>query len=115
MDCIIDTTPVWNPVLASLECLRPGGRLVINAIRKHDDIPDKPSLAALDYPTHLWLEKEVVSVANITRQDVTEFLALAATIPIQPETICCPLESANEAIIAMKTGPITAARVLTIS
>ncbi|HIC85569.1 MAG TPA: alcohol dehydrogenase, partial [Desulfobacterales bacterium] len=52
---IIDTTPVWRPVVEALKNLRPGGRLVINAIRKED--VDKDYLLRLDYPSHLWMEK----------------------------------------------------------
>ena len=63
---IIDTTPAWKPVLAALEALRPGGRLVINAIRKES--ADQGMLSMLRYEDHLWLEKEVKSVANVTRR-----------------------------------------------
>ena len=63
--------------------LRPGGRLVINAIRKEE--ADKDFLLKLDYTGHLWMEKEIKSVANVTRDDVREFLSLAAEIPIRPE------------------------------
>ena len=83
LDCIIDTTPVWKPVVEALKNLVPGGRLVINAIRKEEI--DKNYLLQLDYPRHLWLEKEIKSVANVTRQDVREFLQLAAEIPLKPE------------------------------
>jgi len=55
LDCIIDTTPVWNPIVEALKNLVGGGRLVINAIRKED--VDKEYLVRLDYPIHLWLEK----------------------------------------------------------
>jgi propanol-preferring alcohol dehydrogenase len=78
-DAIIDTTPVWSTIVESLRHLKPGGRLVINAIRKEDK--DKPALLNLNYQDHLWMEKEIKSVANITRYDVEEFLALAANIP----------------------------------
>ncbi|MBA4379845.1 MAG: alcohol dehydrogenase, partial [Anaerolinea sp.] len=73
---IIDTTPVWRPVVEALKNLEPGGRLVVNAIRKEE--VDKDQLLRLDYPTHLWMEKELKSVANVTRRDVREFLELAA-------------------------------------
>src|SRR5690606_27115934 len=59
---IIDTTPAWKPVVEAMGNLAPGGRLVINAIRKEDD--DKEFLLKLDYGKHLWLEKEIKSVAN---------------------------------------------------
>jgi propanol-preferring alcohol dehydrogenase len=80
---IIDTTPVWKPVVEALSNLEPGGRLVINAIRKED--VDKECLLRLDYAAHLWCEKEIKTVANVTRRDVREFLDLAAEIPIKPE------------------------------
>lgn len=83
LDCIIDTTPAWSPIVAALANLKPGGRLVINAIRKEGD---RNSLLHLDYAQHLWHEKELKSVANITRRDVKEFLALAAEIQLQPQT-----------------------------
>jgi propanol-preferring alcohol dehydrogenase len=64
----IDTTPVWKPVVGALKNLAPGGRLIINAIRKED--VDKDCLLQLNYPRHLWLEKEIKSVANVTRRDI---------------------------------------------
>ena len=76
LDAVIDTTPAWRPVVAALAALAPGARLVINAIRKTD--ADRPALLDLSYPEHLWMEKEIKSVANVTRRDVEEFLALAA-------------------------------------
>ncbi len=68
LHAIIDTTPVWKPVVEAMANLAPGGRLVVNAIRKED--ADKEYLLRLDYATHLWMEKEIKSVANVTRQDV---------------------------------------------
>jgi len=112
LDCIIDTTPVWKPVVEALKNLKSGGRLVINAIRKEDG--DKDYLVKLDYPRHLWLEKEIKSVANVARRDVREFLELAATIPIQPEVEEFRLEDANEALIELKERKIRGAKVLRI-
>ena len=80
LDAIIDTTPAWKPVVEALANLESGGRLVINAIRKLH--ADRDALAQLDYPAHLWMEKELKSVANITRRDVTEFLHAAAAMGI---------------------------------
>jgi len=82
LDSIIDTTPVWKPVVEALKNLEPGGRLVINAIRKEDI--DKDYLLNLDYPRDLWMEKEIKSVANVTHADVEAFVQLAAEIPIHP-------------------------------
>jgi len=112
LDCIIDTTPVWRPVLWALENLEPGGRLVINAIRKED--LDREYLKKIDYPRHLWMEKEIKSVANVTRRDVREFLELAARIPIKPEVQEFPLEEANQALVELKERRIRGAKVLRI-
>ena len=113
LDCIIDTTPVWKPVLDALECLDSRGRLVINAIRKEDI--DKDYLLELDYPAHLWMEKEIKSVANVSRADVAEFLSLAAEIPIRPEIEEYPLEKANQALVEIKERKIRGAKVLRVS
>ena len=112
LHAIIDTTPVWKPIVEALKNLLPGGRLVINAIRKEE--VDKEYLLRLDYPTHLWMEKEIKSVANVTRTDVREFLALAAEIPIRPEEQEFPLEEANRALMELRTGKIRGAKVLRI-
>lgn len=110
---IIDTTPVWKPVIAALECLQPGGRLVINAIRKEDS--DRELLASLRYEDHLWLEKEIKTVANVTHRDLAEFLPLAARVPLHVATETYPLEAANDALNDLKRGHIRGAKVLTIS
>jgi propanol-preferring alcohol dehydrogenase len=113
LDAIIDTTPAWAPIVHALINLAPGGRLVINAIRKESR--DQDALLGLDYPAHLWLEKEIKSVANVTRQDVSEFLSLAAEIPILPEVQEYALEAANEALAELKARRIRGAKVLSIS
>lgn len=113
LHAIIDTTPVWKPIVEALRNLAPGGRLVVNAIRKEDG--DKDYLLNLDYPTHLWQEKEIVSVANVTRRDVAEFLALAAEIPILPEVQMYALEEANQALLELKARKIRGAKVLRIA
>lgn len=110
LGAIIDTTPVWKPVVEALKNLAPGGRLVINAIRKED--VDKEYLLRLDYPTHLWMEKEIKSVANVTRRDVSEFLALADEMGITPEVQEFGLGQANEALVELKTSKIRGAKVL---
>jgi alcohol dehydrogenase, propanol-preferring len=112
LNCIIDTTPVWGPILEALKNLAPGGRLVINAIRKEE--VDKESLLALDYPVHLWMEKEIKSVANVSRRDLREVLALAAEMEIRPEIQMFPLEEANRALLELKTRKIHGAKVLRI-
>ena len=112
LDGIIDTTPVWKPIVEALRNLKPGGRLVINAIRKED--VDKACLLQLDYPAHLWMEKEIKSVANVSRSDVSEFLALAARIPIKPEFQEFALAEANQALVELKEQKIRGAKVLRI-
>ena len=112
LDAIIDTTPVWKPVVEALKNLNTEGRLVINAIRKEEI--DKNYLLNLDYSQHLWMEKEIKSVANVSRKDVIEFLELAARIPIKPEIEEYALEDANKAIIELKEGKIKGAKVLVI-
>jgi propanol-preferring alcohol dehydrogenase len=113
LDSIIDTTPAWKPVVRALACLKPGGRLVINAIRKEES--DKESLLKIDYASHLWFEKEIKSVANVETGDVREFLALAAEIQIRPEIQEFPLEQANRALVELKQGRIRGAKVLRIN
>jgi alcohol dehydrogenase, propanol-preferring len=83
LNCIIDTTPVWMPVVEALKNLKPEGRLVINAIRKEDT--DKGYLTKINYPEHLWMEKEIKSVANVAVSDIREFLKIAAEIQLKPE------------------------------
>ena len=113
MQAIIDTTPVWKPVVSALGQLEPGGRLVINAIRKENS--DRQLLAEIDYPRDLWLEKTVQSVANVSRADVREFLALAAEIPLHPTIEEYPLAEANRALLELKERRIRGAKVLRIS
>jgi len=113
LDGIIDTTPAWKPVVEALACLKPGGRLVINAIRKEES--DKKALLNLDYPRHLWQEKEIKSVANVVRTDVREFLQLAAEIQIKPEVQEFELEDANRALVELKERKIRGAKVLKIN
>ena len=110
---IIDTTPAWKPVLCALERLRPGGRLVINAIRK--EAADRHLLAEIRYEDHLWMEKEIKSVANVTHHDLAAFLPIAAEVPLRVEVECYPLELANDALRALKSGHVRGARVLQIS
>ncbi|MHC4862131.1 MAG: zinc-dependent alcohol dehydrogenase family protein [Planctomycetota bacterium] len=113
LDAIIDTTPVWRPVVEALRNLSRGGRLVINAIRKEG--VDQDSLLGLDYPEHLWLEKEVKSVANVAPGDIAGFLELADEIPIVPEVTEYPLEEANRALLELKRGGVRGAKVLRVS
>nr|WP_164927014.1 zinc-dependent alcohol dehydrogenase family protein [Chlorobaculum tepidum] len=109
-DSIIDTTPAWLPVLSALERLRPGGRLVINAIRKESH--DSELLAGISYERHLWMEKEIKSVANITRADVSAFLDIAARMGLKPEVRSYPLEEANRVLLDLRHGKARGAAVL---
>ncbi len=113
MRAVIDTTPAWNPVVAALANLEPGGRLVINAIRK--EAGDRAGLQRLDYAAHLWMEKEIKTVANVTRSDVREFLALAAEIPLHPQVQEYELAQANHALLDLKRGGSRGAKVLRIA
>jgi len=112
LDSIIDTTPVWTPILKSMKNLKPGGRLIINAIRKEE--VDKKSLLKLDYPSHLWMEKEIKSVANVTRFDIEECLRLSAMAGIKPEIQAFKLEEANRALLELKERKIRGSKVLII-
>lgn len=113
LDAIIDTTPVWKPVVKAMQMLKPGGRLVINAIRKENI--DQDYLQKLKYPTHLWMEKEIKSVANVTRHDVRSFLKIASEIPLKPEFQTFSLDDANQALWELKNQKIRGSKVLFVS
>lgn len=102
----IDFTPVGETVPQALGVMEKGGRLVIAVIRKRNPIP------SLDYGRLLWEEREIKSVANITRKDLLEFLPLAAQIPITTEVQEFSLADANEALLQLKQGKIRGAAVL---
>ena len=110
LHAVIDTTPAWTPVVEAMKNLTSGGRLVINAIRKEE--ADKEYLLKLDYSLHLWLEKEIKSVANVSRRDIRDFLELAAEIPIKPEIQEFLFKDANRALTELKEGNIRGAKVL---
>ena len=95
-----------------MEFLKPGSRLVINAIRK--ETIDQEYLLNLDYSLHLWLEKEIKSVANVTGNDVREFLRIAAEMSFQPDVEIYPFEKANEALLDIKNRKIRGAKVLVL-
>ena len=113
LSAIIDTTPVWKPVLHSLENLVPGGKLVVNAISKESS--DINSLLDLNYQSHLWLEKEIKSVANVTRENVAGFLSIASTLGIEAEVTEYGLEEANKALLEIRRGGGKGAKVLKIA
>jgi alcohol dehydrogenase, propanol-preferring len=100
-------------VLDALTQLERGGRLVINAIRKEGG--DAEALRHLDYGEQLWLEKEIKSVANVTREDLRQALALAARASIRPEVQTFPLVEANRALLELKERKIRGAKVLVMT
>jgi propanol-preferring alcohol dehydrogenase len=106
LNYVIDFTPVGETVPNALRVLEKGGRLIMAVIRKRNAIPP------LDYAGLLWDEKEIKSVANITRSDAQEFLPLAAEIPILPEVQEFPLSEANDVLVMLKEGRIQGAAVL---
>jgi propanol-preferring alcohol dehydrogenase len=110
LHAVIDTTPAWKPDVEALKNLKPGGRLVINAIRK--EAGDKEYLTNLNYHEDLWMEREIKSVANVTRNDVEMMLKVAAEAGIRPDVQEMPLSNANEAIMEIKRGNIKGATVL---
>ena len=113
LNAIIDTTPVWKPVIEALKNLKPNGRLVINNIRKEDF--DKDYLININYLRDLWMEKEIKSVANVTFDDIEEVLEIASNHDIKPEIQIFNLEEANIALNEIKNKKIFGAKVLRIS
>jgi len=104
LDAALIFAPVGALVPAALKALAPGGTVVCAGIHM-SDIP------AFAY-SYLWLERRIVSVANLTRTDGEEFLALAANLPIQIHTEALPLASANEALARLRDGRLQGAAVL---
>lgn len=102
LDAIIDTTPAWKPVVEALGRLSPGGRLVVNAIQKAST--DQQELLRLDYATHLWMEREIKSVANVTRSDAREMLAAADDLGLRPTVETLRLEEANTALARIRNA-----------
>lgn len=113
LDALIDTTPAWKPPFFALRYLKPGGRLIINAISKEEG--DKDSLLVLSYQRDLWMEREIKSVANITREDIREFLYLAQRLNIKPDVEVYPFEEALQALLDIKNRKIKGAKVLIVS
>jgi len=112
LHAVIDTTPAWRPVVEALKNLERGGRLVVNAIRKENR--DRDALLDLDFGEHLWMEKEIRSVANVTGNDIAAFLDVAASIPIRPAVEEFDLACANRALRELKERKIRGAKVLRI-
>jgi propanol-preferring alcohol dehydrogenase len=105
LDRAITFAPSGDVVLAALSSLRKGGVVAINAIHL-DRIPQ------FDYDTLLWGERQIRSVANMTRADARDFLALAAQIGLQPKVTVFPLDQANEALLAVKRDSVDGAAVI---
>ncbi|SFT08506.1 alcohol dehydrogenase, propanol-preferring [Zhouia amylolytica] len=112
-NAIIDTTPVWKPVIEGLDNLQKGGRFIINAIRKQNT--DKEYLLKLSYKKHMWMEKEIKTVANITGKNVDDFLKIASIAAIKPTNDIYPLEQANVALLKIYKGASKGSKVLQIN
>jgi alcohol dehydrogenase, propanol-preferring len=104
LDAAIIFAPVGDLVPLALQAVDKGGRVVCGGIHM-SDIPRFPYRL-------LWEERQVVSVANLTRQDAHDFLAIAPKVPVRTETVRYPLEAANEALADLRTGRLQGAAVL---
>jgi alcohol dehydrogenase, propanol-preferring len=102
LDCAVTFAPSGDVVLAALASLRKGGVVAINAIHL-DRMPQ------FDYDTLLWGERQLRSVANMTRADARDFLRTAAEIGLKPKVTAFPLGQANEALQALKNDSIDGA------
>lgn len=107
LDRAITFAPSGKVVLAALASLRKGGVVAINAIHL-DRVPE------FDYDTLLWGERQIRSVANMTRADASDFLKLAAEIRLQPQVTVFPLREVNEALLALKRDAINGAAVIVL-
>ena len=105
LDRAITFAPSGDVVIAALSSLRKGGVVAINAIHL-DRIPQ------FDYDHLLWGERQLRSVANMTRADARDFLQLAAEIKLKPKVTSFPLKKANEALMAVKRDSIDGAAVI---
>jgi propanol-preferring alcohol dehydrogenase len=105
LDRAVTFAPSGDVVVAALSSLRKGGVVAINAIHL-DRIPE------FDYDRLLWGERQLRSVANMTRSDARDFLRLAAAINLRPKVTTFPLGQANEALAAVKNDAINGAAVI---
>ena len=105
LDRAITFAPSGDVVVHALACLRKGGVVAINAIHL-DRMPQ------FDYDSLLWGERQIRSVANMTRQDARDFLKIAADIHMRPQVTTFPLEEANEALLAVRHDAVNGAAVL---
>ena len=99
--------PSGDVVIAALSSLRKGGVVAINAIHL-DKIPE------FDYDRLLWGERQLRSVANMTREDARDFLKIAAEIRLSPKVTQFSLDQANEALSAVKNDAIDGAAVIVV-
>jgi propanol-preferring alcohol dehydrogenase len=107
LDRAVTFAPVGDVVIAALASLRKGGVVAINAIHL-DRIPE------FDYDSLLWGERQLRSVANMTRQDALDFVKLAGEIGIRPRTRSFPLERVNDALDAIRHDEVSGAAVVVI-
>ncbi len=107
LDRAVTFAPSGDVVVAALSSLRKGGVVAINAIHL-DRVPE------FDYDTLLWGERQLRSVANMTRADASDFLNLAAEIGLHPQVTVFRLEQANQALLAVKQDSINGAAVLVV-
>ncbi len=105
LDRAVTFAPSGDVVVAALSSLRKGGVVAINAIHL-DRMPE------FDYDKLLWGERQIRSVANMTREDAREFLKIAAEVGLTPRITVFPLSQANEALQAVKADSIDGAAVL---
>jgi len=105
LDRAVTFAPNGDVVIAALGSLRKGGVVAINAIHL-DRIPQ------FDYDSLLWGERQLRSVANMTRADARDFLALAVEIGLKPKVTVFKLDQANEALIAVKNDAVDGAAVI---
>ena len=105
LDRAVTFAPSGDVVVAALASLRKGGVVAINAIHL-DHIPQ------FDYDSLLWGERQIRSVANMTRADARDFLKLAAEINLRPKVTSFSLDQANEALLAVKQDAIDGAAVM---
>ncbi len=106
LDRAITFAPAGDVVIAALSSLRKGGVVAINAIHL-DRIPE------FDYDRFLWGERQIRSVANMTRADARDFVRIASEIGLRPKVTLFPLEQANQALQAVKDDAIDGAAVIT--
>ncbi len=105
LDRAVTFAPSGDVVIAALASLRKGGVVAINAIHL-DRIPE------FNYDRLLWGERQLRSVANMTRSDARDFLQIAAAINLRPKITVFPLDQANEALAAVKSDSIDGAAVI---